>query len=260
MAIKIKRKLLDATIESGIVKAEPKKIRALPVIGDNTPPPSVAHIINEVLEGKNKQVSFFRPSMVSSCVRANVFHYQKAPTSLPNTSPMLHRILDTGTALHTVLQDYLSEHPDVFFSPEVKVYDPDLCVKGSCDGILTERTTGYRWALEIKTIGDSGFKALTKPKPEHVQQATIYMALTGVRWVSFIYLNKNNQDIREFITAFDDEVWDVVQDRLRFFKGFVDRKETPPYNAKECRASIDLCRYVRHCFGLQGIPYTTEEE
>jgi hypothetical protein len=255
MAIKVPAKATQ--VEETPVPVPTKK-RQLPMVADS-PPPSVAGIIDEVLKGRNTEVQFFRPSMVSACTRANVYHYMKAPTNPPNTSPVLHRILDTGTALHEVVQKYIGSHYDVLFAPEVRVHDPHLSVKGSCDGVLIERATGYRWAIEIKTIGDSGYKKLTGPKPEHIEQATIYMALLGVRWCSFLYVNKNTQVIREFLHEFQPEVWEGLRERLLELKAYAEEGRTPPFSSKECLASIDLCRYVGHCQDQRGITSDDEE-
>lgn len=216
-------------------------------------PPSVMNLIETVIHQMEDETPYFRPSGLSGCTRANVFFYNRAPESAVHAGSQLQRILDSGTALHEMLQGYLAAHPGCFFAPEAKVFLPELRIKGSCDGIITRRADNYRWGVEFKTIGDKGFDALKGPKPDHVTQASIYARLAGVWWITIVYFNKSNGSMKEYPVHYDPNLWQTkVVDRALALHALVDSGTIPPFDSVQCRDGITLCKFVRHCFRLQG--------
>jgi hypothetical protein len=132
-------------------------------------PPSIIGLIEQVLDSAKVRHKFFRPSGLFGCDRANVFHACDAPANLPDIGNQLQRILDEGTAIHKVVQNYLADHPGIYFAPESRVHHEvpgGGLIRGSCDGVLIRRGDGYRWGLELKTINDDGFRNITeRPLP-----------------------------------------------------------------------------------------------
>lgn len=226
-----------------------KKKKTKPSLHDR--PPSLIPIIeSRAIEDTQPWESFFRPSMLFSCDRQNIFHYQKAPESPSRIDPRLRRILDNGTAVHEVIQnEYLPFHRDFWFVKEPKVYRKfsGFLVKGSCDGVLIRRKDMYRWGIEIKTITHSEFMRLTKPKPEHVFQAKLYMHLQNLPWITILYWDKDKQHMLEFPVGHDDTQWEEIQERIEYLGGFVERSDgkLPRYNKNTCNKTF--CRYVNHC-------------
>lgn len=219
-------------------------------------PPSVVGLINSTIDAEQKDVPFFRPSMLSGCRRQNVFHYLNAPVNKQKTGNQLQKILDSGTHIHEQLQAYLSRHPGCFYAPEAKVWLPELEIRGSCDGVIIRRADMYRWGVEFKTISKAGFEALKNaPKPDHVVQASIYARITGVWWISVVYYCKDNSTMREFPIHYDPEIWEEkVVNRVKSLKAFVDAGALPTFDAMECKNSIDFCTFVRHCHAIEKRP------
>ena len=222
------------------------------------PPPSVTRIIHEVLDQNRENRQFFRPSGFGGCPRSQVFQYlQVPPTNPPQLENNLQMILGTGTHLHEMLQGYLALHPGIFYAPEVPIWIPELDIKGSCDGILTNRTPNeagslYRWGVEFKTIGSKGFETLTKPKPEHVIQASIYARLAGVYWISIVYFCKDNAAMKEYPVHYDPETWEGIVAKVRELQGHVRRGTLPVYTPKVCQNAINFCQHVAHCHQIEG--------
>jgi hypothetical protein len=222
-------------------------------------PPRVTTLMEDVIQGRQSEPPFFRPSSFGGCKRAQIFSYLRAPAEPQRHETKMALILDTGTALHGQLQGYLAEHPGVFFAPEVPIWIPELEIKGHCDGILMLRKPDqngrlYRWGVEFKTIGEDGFdeKYGPLPKPDHVVQASIYARLSGVWWISIVYYNKNRSLMKEFPVHYDPQVWDGVVSRVAEMKGHVNRKTLPVYDAQECKDHMTFCRHVTHCHELEG--------
>ena len=230
----------------------PARETTLPVVEerDKQPPPSVTSLIDQVLDKRDQEwPAYLRPSMVFDCDRKNVYHYQGAPQSPTSYGAKLSRILDTGTAIHKMLQDYLAEHEAIFFVPEVKVSAVlgrnNVRVQGSCDGLIIRRSDGHRSALEIKTISPKGFEALKAPVAKHIGQAMIYAKLMGVHFITFLYFCKGSQAFKEYQVPADDSRWQAFVERVEILKDYVDEGKLPVYEKKSCDTSF--CRFVGQC-------------
>jgi len=211
-------------------------------------PPSIEGIIDDVLEARTVEQHFFRPSMLFGCKRANVFHYTRVPHHPQRQNPRMLRILDNGTAIHSVLQGYLADHPDWWFAPEsrILVKVQGATIRGSCDGVLIRREDGYRVGVEIKSISHDQFIKLTKPKPEHVFQAGLYCRLQKLPWIVIIYWDKNTQHLKEYVVRYNPQQWEDVKERVKELYGYVQSGELPEYDASTCDttfcATVDYCR------------------
>lgn len=234
LSIKLKKSLMQAegSVDKELLKAEP---------------PSTVAYIDAVLRERTRERKYFRPSMLHGCDRQNVFHYTRAPSKPQRQEPRMMRILDNGTAVHEVLQGYLSDHPDVWFAPESRILVEinDAWVRGSCDGVLIRRSDGYRWGIEIKTIAHDEFMKLSKPKKEHIAQAMIYMAVQKLYWITIIYWDKDKQHLKEYPIAFDPVLWKQTQERIKHLVSYVNANTLPEYDKSTCNTFF--CQYVDHC-------------
>lgn len=217
-------------------------------------PPSVVAIIDDQLERQVKKINFFRPSMLHGCNRANVMHYRQSPFHPSRQDPRMLRILDNGSAVHTVLQKYLADHPEWFFAPEARVFMEveGALIRGSCDGVLIRRDDGYRVGIEIKSIAHAAFMKLTKPKPWHVDQARIYMRLTGLYWIVIVYWDKDKQHLKEFPVRYDAAAWKKTRRRIKELKAMVDSGKLPDFDPETCNPTF--CQYVDYCKKRGGKP------
>lgn len=210
-------------------------------------PPSIVDLIDDVCDSRGETFHFFRPSMLHGCDRANVFHYRVAPYRTPKHAPRMLRILDNGTAIHNVVQDYLGDSHEWWFVKEARVYKKvaGAWVRGSCDGVLIRRKDLYRVGVEIKTINHDEWTKLTKPKPGHVLQASIYAKLQNLKWIVILYWDKSTQNLKEFVVRFNRKRWKDIKKRVRQLKKYVDSKRIPKYDPLTCEPSF--CGFVSFC-------------
>lgn len=235
------------------------KKRKLPVVQAEEPgedlPPSLIGIIDDLLELKTKKIPHFRPSGLFGCDRSNVFYFKQVSWHPSRQDPRMMRILDNGTAVHSVVQGYLSDHPDWFFAPEARglleVF-PGVWLRGSCDGVLIHRRDGRRVGLELKTKGHEAFLSLTKPDPAHVSQARVYMRLMRLEWIVILYWDKDKQFLKEFPVKYDPKEWKKTKARVKHLHSFVESGELPEFDPKTC--SPDFCQYVDVCKKRGGKP------
>lgn len=134
------------------------------------------------------------PSQASVCNRAN-YYSRKQYSNDGSIDPRTRRIFDNGTKTHERLQEYLLIQ-GILISDEVPCINPQYNIQGHTDGFLnlgkkTIETVvvpkGVMKAklqvpkytevgiLEIKSINSNGFTQLKDAKPEHKQQAMIYL-------------------------------------------------------------------------------------
>ena len=171
--------------------------------------------------------------------------------------PRMRRILDTGTAVHSQLQIYLEEiaaRSDGAFTfvPEVDV-DPDkndladmMDISGHTDGdsYAKEDEDEVRFLLEIKTINDAGYKKTSGPHPEHLMQGTIYQACLDVPVIVFLYYNKNDSSIAEYVHTFDSSRWEAIEAKLNVVREHAVAEDPPP---RELSFQCQRCRYKKTC-------------
>lgn len=160
----------------------------------------------------------FHPSEIAQetnmCKRKMYFQLGRVPVDATyvnfTSDNRMMRLVDLGTIMHLYVQENL-DRLGVLKDFEVPVSSPKYGVEGKMDGIISfigsDDYGNYYdeedMVLEIKTINDYGFKALRKPKPEHIKQASIYGAFLGLKRICFVYYNKNNSDLKIFVEDID---------------------------------------------------------
>jgi hypothetical protein len=167
---------------------------------------------------------------VIGCSRQLYYDYTSAPAE-GSWEPRMRRLLDTGSAIHAQIQAYIgiiasrSEGTETFV-PEADI-DPDenpvaqqMDLSGHADGIYQVISTPdrVRFGVEIKTINDAGYGKTTSPHQEHLTQGTIYQKCLDLPLMVFLYYNKNDSSIAEFIQVFDERRWKAIEDKLNMVR------------------------------------------
>lgn len=153
-------------------------------------------------------------------------------------------------------------HTKVTKYHEVSMFDEELWVVGNPDVILwLEEYRAYH-VTELKSMADTQFKELTRPKPEHVLQVVWYWYLMGklgyplTDRVSIVYASKAwsfNKADREFVIDPRKELHRIeeqIEDARAYRAAYEDKKAALPLRsmcasnttkaAKECMV-CDTC-------------------
>lgn len=157
------------------------------------------------------------PSQASVCNRAN-YYARMGYQNDGSIDPRTRRIFDNGTKTHERLQEYLLAE-GILIGDEVPCINPEYNIQGHTDGFLnlgavTNETvlipkgccraklpvTKYTEVgiLEIKSINSNGFTQLKDAKPEHKQQAMIYLYCAEARRV---LLQDRYADVPSFLNS-----------------------------------------------------------
>ena len=190
------------------------------------------------------------------CGRALFYGYIGAPAE-GSWTPRNRRILDTGTAIHCQLQMYLTEvakrrrktesfEKEAGISPDTNEVADVLDISGHTDGIYTISLPHLevRFGIEIKSINEAGFKATKSVHQEHVVQGTIYQRCLDLPVMLFLYYNKNDSNMAEFIQIFDPVIWKAVEDKLNYVRECVFKKTQP---TQEVGFGCKTCKYKGLC-------------
>ena len=190
------------------------------------------------------------------CSRQMYYDYTGAPAE-GAWEPRMRKLLDTGSAVHAQLQAYLeiiSADSDGAeeFTPEADI-NPDenpiaqtMDMSGHTDGIyrVISGEDTVRFGLEIKTINDAGYKKTSGPHPEHLIQGTVYQKCLDLPLMVFLYYNKNDSSVAEFVHVFDERRWEAIVKKLNMVREHAYR-EVPP--EQESGWHCSNCKYKVVC-------------
>lgn len=160
------------------------------------------------------------PSQASKCMRAN--YYSRTQVEPDGTiEPRLRRIFDNGTKTHERLQEYLTAQ-GMLILDEVPCIHLDYNIQGHTDGFLllgktvdlkqkvpsrrgtrVVKLTNYTniGILEIKSINNNGFTSLKDAKPDHKEQAMIYLYCAEQRR---LFLRDKYKSYDEFVASYNE--------------------------------------------------------
>lgn len=137
----------------------------------------------------------------------------------------------------------------------LRMEEPELVRKHTVETTDGKKVTDY----------DSLWKAIKRPLKSHRKQATIYLAIAKhLGWpynrMVFIYENKANQQVKEFVVPFDSDLADELIDTAKDIKWAVETNTDLPRPAgftkdkKPCKE----CPWRTWCWA--GEDTTTDEE
>jgi CRISPR/Cas system-associated exonuclease Cas4 (RecB family) len=158
---------------------------------------------------------------------------------------------DIGHSVHGILQSYGERGawgPE--YVPEVDVSGPPLAdtlmIEGHADAdtVMTVDAGPDRPLYEVgvvheyKTIKTEQYAKLTGPKPEHKQQATVYAAALDRPLVAYLYVNKNDSSMRDFVVQFDKSLWESVAAKCRavveHVRNGTEPRGSPGFGCSQC--------------------------
>lgn len=124
---------------------------------------------------------------------------------------------DIGTLLHEMYQQWFRDMYGDQFTAEVPLRSSDGYIKSHTDGVFN--FTYYRFVLEIKSIKEGGNygweKVQAKPFEDNVRQAHFYMKLADAPFALLLYVNKNAGEFKEHAVAFNQAIWDELEETIQ---------------------------------------------
>ena len=149
---------------------------------------------------------------------------------------------DIGHAVHHMLQSYgLDGAWGPVYQPEVHMTEgshplaTSLMIEGHADAenilVIDDIPNAPIYEVgcvhEYKTIKTENFKKLTRPKPEHKQQAIIYSAVLNRPVVVYLYVCKNDSGMSDYPVAFEPEMWASAEQKARLLIAHYESEQPP---------------------------------
>ena len=180
--------------------------------------------------GKPKPPAFKPSALGTPCMRKLYYSYNRVPEDYGLPLNVL-RICDVGNWLHEMLTAAFKKS-GTLLQDELRLVDEELEVSAYIDGVF--EIDGKLWLAEYKTINSNGFNKLRGPKSEHKTQGVSYLYLFNralkdgaypefekygqAEGVIFLYVNKNNSEMKEFSLTEDDEEFMAIIEKMQIVK------------------------------------------
>lgn len=186
-------------------------------------------------------------SEVSGCQRKIVYSLNSEGRQ-EQSKNVWKRRFKVGHAIHDMFQrDFekmakksnfaITFQSEVPIAPTLQIKAAEWQIYSHCDGVFTIRETWdgpaiARVILEIKTASPDEFDKLKGPKPEHIEQAHVYMSCLDIPLTWFLYYNKGNQNYTpstntSFLIRYNPEKWTELEKRFEQVHTHVHLKTLP---------------------------------
>lgn len=217
------------------------------------------------------------PSQINKCIKTLWFSCNGFVDQLEeHIDPRTRMIFDLGHSWHHTVQAYgrwgAWSEPQ-HYRDEVRI-DPNALnpdgtpvlptahrywIRGSADAVIDRYIiknvprvgdVAIRLVHEYKTINSGQYEKLTRPKPEHKWQATIYAAVFDIPIVVYLYTNKDNCQLADFPVPFDYSIWQEVTKKIDQVQYYTNAGQMPPWeetSAVKDKKECENCGYRKVC-------------
>lgn len=128
---------------------------------------------------------------------------------------------------------------------ETKLYHKSLNISFLCDGII--RYKGHYYILELKTENSYKFSMRKDVDPSHYAQGTAYSYILKLPEVIFVYINRDNLDMKSFMFKPTDEMKQGMVSKIVDCDGYKERNEVPPKPENLPKGFCSYCSYRKLC-------------
>lgn len=202
---------------------------------------------------KEPRAPGIHPSQLASNCLLKIYWEMEGREQRERHDARSHLIFDIGHVVHHMFQDFGRQGawgerywPESRLTGTRQALADELFIEGAADAenILVVDTVPNAPIFEVgviheyKTIKKKNFDKLTRPKPEHQQQATVYSKILNRPVTVYLYMCKDDQVMADFPVQYDPAAWQSIEDKARMLVGHFDREEPPPatpgYHCNEC--------------------------
>ena len=170
---------------------------------------------------RDKEQHHFYISDAGKCPRAVFFKFKNAPRK--KMDARILRIFEKGEYIHRNIFNVLYRLR-IGIATEVSIPAQEI-VSGRADAILYINNENY--VLDIKSINSMIFKTMTEPKIENAYQIQLYMHYFNVKKGILLYIDKDRQEIKEFLVDYDEKLVNSLLDKFKTLKRKVDSNIIP---------------------------------
>lgn len=147
----------------------------------------------------DREQHHFYISDAGRCSRSLFFKFKKVPRK--DIEANILRLFDHGDHIHQlIMKPLLSIREIHVVAAEVNI-PPQELISGRADAIISDGKDLY--VLDIKSMNSMIFNKLTEPKEENIDQLQLYMHYFKIKKGILLYVNKDNQQLKDFVLDYD---------------------------------------------------------
>lgn len=170
---------------------------------------------------KNKEQTRFYITDAGKCPRAIFFKFKNAPREPIDARIM--RIFEHGENIHRSIFNILYRLK-LGVATEVPIPSQEI-ISGRADAILCIGNENY--VLDIKSINSAIFRNMMAPKEENIFQIQLYMHYFNIKRGILLYIDKDQQEMKEFIINYDENICRSLLDKFQLLKSQIEANIVP---------------------------------
>lgn len=176
------------------------------------------------------------------CPRSVFFKFKQAPCR--DLEPRILRLFDHGNYIHELIIKALSGQ-NVLRGDEINIPANNL-ISGRADALI--QVDDHDYVVDIKSINSMSFRTLHEPSEEYIYQLQLYLHFFQIEQGILLYVNKDTQDLKEFLIEYDTDLCHKLLDDLERLGLKIQANQVPerlndwPSNS-QCR----YCQYKEVC-------------
>ncbi|PIZ88986.1 MAG: hypothetical protein COX90_01670 [Candidatus Nealsonbacteria bacterium CG_4_10_14_0_2_um_filter_38_17] len=172
---------------------------------------------------KDKEQHHFYITDAGKCGRAVFFKFKNVPREEMEANIL--RMFDHGDHIHQLIMKPLLSIRDIHVVASEVNIPPQEIISGRADAILSDGKELY--VLDIKSMNSMVFRNLQTPKEENVDQVQLYMHFFKVKKGILLYVNKDNQELKEFVLDYNPLRAENLIENLKQLKVKIDSDIVP---------------------------------
>lgn len=133
---------------------------------------------------------------------------------------------------------------------ETKLYHKDLNISFLCDGII--RYKGHYYITEFKTESIYKWQGRSYVDDSHMWQGKAYATALGIDDVLFIYINRDNVDMKAYMYKVTDDMRHEFVGRIESCDTYVKSNICPPKEDTTPKKTCSYCGYKKYCNQFGG--------
>jgi CRISPR/Cas system-associated exonuclease Cas4 (RecB family) len=172
---------------------------------------------------KDKEQHHFYVTDAGRCSRAIFFKFKNVPRK--EIEANILRLFDHGDHIHQLIMKSLLSTRDIHVVASEVNIPPQEIITGRADAVLSDGKELY--VLDIKSMNSMVFRTLEKPKEENINQIQLYLHYLRIPKGILLYVNKDNQELKEFIVKYDQAIAENLLKDLEGLKEKIDSNIVP---------------------------------
>lgn len=172
---------------------------------------------------KDKEQTHFYITDAGKCPRSVFFKFKNAPRK--EMEPRVLRMFDHGDHIHQLIMKPLLSTRDIHVVASEVVIPPLELISGRADAVLSDGKELY--VLDIKSMNSMIFRNLEAPKEENICQIQLYLHFFNIKKGILLYVNKDNQDLKEFVVEYNPKLVKGLLSSLETVKAKIEKNRIP---------------------------------